>query len=108
MRGVDLVRRILGQWEENQKQLRTVLERHIEDLKQSTDWAKAAFEGFDNSPVEDNEMIVMVAVEWQGRQKLLDEMLGQLEERRRERQEELISILAERIEAWKVRASRDK
>jgi len=108
MRGVDLVRRILDQWEENQKQLRTVLERHIEDLKQSTEWAKAAFEGFDSSPVEDNEIIVMVAVEWQGRQKLLDEMLGQLEERRRERQEELIKVLAERIESWKKRSHADK
>jgi len=108
MRGVDLVRRILDQWEENQKQLRIMLERHIEDLKQSAEWAKAAFEGFDSSPVEDNEIIVMVAVEWQGRQKLLDEMLGQLEERRRERQEELIKVLEERIEAWKGRARADE
>ena len=108
MRGVDLVRRILDQWEENQKQVRVTLERHVLDLEQSTDWAKAAFEGFDNSPVEDVEAIVLVAIEWRGRQKLLDEMLGQLEGRRRERQEQLIKVLGDRIEAWQEKSRSDE
>ena len=101
MRGLDLIERILSQWEENQKQVRVALERHIQDLKQSADWARAAFEGFDNSPVEDNEAIVMTAIEWRGRQELLDEMLGQLEEKRHESQKELMTVLGDRIEAWK-------
>lgn len=107
MRGVDLVRRILDQWEENQKQVRVALERHVNDLEQSATWARAAFEGFDNSPVEDNEAVVMVAIEWQGRQKLLDELLGQLEQQRRERQEELIKVLGDRIEIWQEKSHTD-
>ena len=108
MRGVDLVRRILDQWEENQKQVRVALERHVAGIKQSMDWAKAAFEGFDNSPVEDIEAIAMVAIEWQGRQKLLDEMLGQLEKNRQERQEELIKVLGDHIKKWKEKSHSDE
>ncbi len=100
MRGVDMVRRILDQWEENQRDVRRALERHIDDLKQSTEWVKVAFEGFDNSPVEDTEAIVMVAMEWRERQKILDKILGQLEESRRKRQEQLYEVLGERVEEW--------
>ena len=101
MRGVDMVRRILDQWEENQRHVRSALERHLDDLEKSTEWAKAAFEGFDNSPVEDTEAIVMVAMEWRDRQKTLDKILGQLEENRRELQEHLYEVLEERMEEWK-------
>ena len=81
--------------------MRSALERHLDDLEQSTEWAKAAFEGFDNSPVEDTEAIIMVAMEWRERQKTLDKILGQLEESRRERQEKLYKVLEERMEEWK-------
>ena len=98
MRGVDLVRRILDQWEDNQKRVRRALERHIEDLEHNTSWTKAAFEGFDNSPVEDREAVTIVLMEWQGRQKLMDEAMERLEEERRRRQERLYNVLKEHIE----------